>query len=180
MVAQPKGNMVAGVCVEINPSARDGSPSSRDFGLCLPLCLEIWEKWFSEKLISSWMRKRERKTGKRIWPHARGQHITPPAWVQPVLGQSDLGGLGQAPPSGTMTQQNHSTLRGSPFWSLDPSMIRRTLELVVFWPECRMLVIQSWFVLGSGFLGPWPVGKVLPLDLIETCYPSTFGARPGF
>lgn len=83
-------------------------------------------------------------------------------------------------PDGTVTWPNHSTFRGSPFWALDPSIIRRTLELVVFQPERGMLVMQSRPALGSGFLEPWPLGKVHPLDLMGPCYPIAFGARPGF
>lgn len=65
--------------------------SSIAFGLCLFLYLEIWGKLFSEKLINSWMRKREIKTGRRIWLQDRRQHIAPRTWVPPVAGQRDCG-----------------------------------------------------------------------------------------
>lgn len=38
------------------------------------------------------MRKMERKTGRRIWLHARSQHMAPAARVPQVPGQGDRGG----------------------------------------------------------------------------------------
>lgn len=151
----------------------------RIWSLLVPLSADLGKMilWEADKQLNE-------KEGDKNWqedlaPCPQPAHRLGSAGSRPVRPCRHLYQVGQAYLS-TMSQPNHSTFRGSPFWALDPSIICRTSEFVVFWPECRMLVMQSWFALGSSFLELWPLGKVLLLDLIDPCYPNASGARSGF
>lgn len=68
---------------------KDGLLLFIDFVFCFVVQLEIWEKLFFEKLISSWIRKRERKIGRRIWFNVRSQYIVFQVWVLSGFGSWD-------------------------------------------------------------------------------------------